>query len=113
MIKATAAPEFLGNPELVDPEQAFVASIASCHGLTFLAICALQKIEVDSYSDNAVGYLEKAEDGKPWLSKIDLHPKIKFADSVNIENEQIQELHQKAHAECFLARSVKTTIKIN
>ena len=113
VIKATAAPEFLGNPELVDPEQAFVASIASCHSLTFLAIWALQKIEVDSYSDHAVGYLEKDEDGKPWLSKIDLNPEIKFADNVNLENEQIQELHQKAHTECFLARSVKTTIKVN
>ena len=113
VIRATAAPEFLGSPELVDPEQAFVASIASCHALTFLAICALQKIEVDSYVDNAVGHLEKAENGKPWLSKIDLHPQIKFVEGADIDNGKIRERHQKAHSECFLARSVKTSINVN
>ena len=112
-INATAAPEFLGNPELIDPEQAFVASITSCHALTFLALCALQKIEIKSYSDNAIGHLEKAEDGKPWLSKIDLHPEIQLASPDTVSKEKIEELHQKAHQECFLARSIKTAVQIH
>ena len=112
-VNATAAPEFLGDPELIDPEQAFVASITSCHGLTFLSLCSLQKIEIESYSDSAIGYLEKAEDGKPWLSKIDLHPEVKLVSHQNLTNEKLEALHEKAHQECFLARSIKTKVQIH
>tara|TARA_Y100001960_G_scaffold96212_1_gene103473 strand:- start:1271 stop:1714 length:444 start_codon:yes stop_codon:yes gene_type:complete len=113
VVKASAAPDFLGDPLLVDPEQAFVASLSSCHALTFLALCSLQKITVNSYSDQAIGYLEKAEDGKPWLSRVELNPSIDFAESENCDPANIKNIHQKAHLECFLARSVKTQIIIN
>lgn len=113
VVKASAAPDFLGDPLLVDPEQALVASLSSCHALTFLALCSLQKITVNSYSDQAIGYLEKAEDGKPWLSRVELNPSIDFAESEKYDPETIKNIHQKAHLECFLARSVKTQIIIN
>jgi len=61
---ATAAPAYLGNPANVDPEEAFVASLASCHMLTFLAIACKQKFVLDSYEDEAVGHMEKNADGK-------------------------------------------------
>mgnify|MGYP003982626533 CR=1 FL=1 len=106
LVKASAAPDFLGDPLLADPEQAFVASLASCHALTFLALCSLQKITVNSYCDTA-------EDGKPWLSRVELNPSIKFDESEKCDPANIKDIHQKAHLECFLARSVKTQITIN
>ena len=112
VMDASAAPDFLGDRELTDPEQAYVASLASCHALTFLAICSLQGITVESYTDQAVGFLEKAEDGKPWLARVELSPQVTFADDTVADNNMIKDLHHKAHLECFLARSVKTTITI-
>ena len=109
-LEASAAPEYLGTAEIPDPEQAFVASLSSCHALTFFALCALQKLTLDEYTDNAVGYLEKAENGKPVLSRIELHPVTKFAAGVEVTPDQLEQLHHKAHQECFLANSVKTEI---
>ena len=65
---ATAAPAYLGNPANVDPEEAFVASLASCHMLTFLSIACKQKFVLDSYEDEAVGHMEKNADGKLAIS---------------------------------------------
>ena len=63
-VAASATPAYKGDAERVDPEEAFVASLASCHMLTFLAICALKKVTVESYEDAAVGYMEKGTNGK-------------------------------------------------
>lgn len=110
ILPCTAAPEFLGQPDLPDPEQAYVASLSSCHMLTFLAFCSLQNLTLDSYTDQAVGYLEKGENGKPVLSRVELHPVTTFAEGVEVSREKLEELHHKAHEECFLANSVKTRI---
>ena len=110
-IPCTAAAEYLGNPELPDPEQAFVGSLSSCHMLTFLAFCSLQKLTLESYTDKAVGFLEKGESGKPILARVELHPETVFAEGVEVSPEKLAELHHKAHQECFLANSVKTEIK--
>ena len=110
VLACTAAPEFLGKAEIPDPEQAYVASLSSCHMLTFLAMCSLQNLTLDSYTDAAVGFLEKGESGKPVLARIELHPQTTFADGVEVPPEKLEELHHKAHAECFLANSVKTEI---
>lgn len=112
VVEASAAPDFLGDPSRVDPEQAFVASLSSCHALTFLAICAMQKISVDRYVDKAVGFLEKAEDGKPWLARVELHPEITFSEGVEVGAERLAGIHHSAHTECFLARSVKTEVVV-
>jgi organic hydroperoxide reductase OsmC/OhrA len=66
---ATAAPAYLGNPANVDPEEAFVASLSSCHMLTFLAIACKQKFVLDSYEDEAVGHMEKNADGKTAITR--------------------------------------------
>jgi len=110
VVTASAAADFLGDESLVDPEQAYTASLSSCHALTFLAICALQKLTVESYTDEAVGFLEKGEGGKPWLSKVELRPKAVFAEGVEVDDAKLADLHDKAHHECFLANSVKTEI---
>lgn len=110
LVQASAASDYLGDESLVDPEQAYTASLSSCHALTFLAICSLQKLTVESYTDEAVGFLEKGDDGKPWLSKVELHPQVVFADGVEVDGAKLAELHERSHHECFLANSVKTEI---
>ena len=110
-MRASAATEYLGTAELADPEQAFVASLSSCHMLTFLAFCSLQNLTLETYSDQATGFLEKGENGKPILARVELHPKATFAEGVEVSPEKLKELHDKAHAECFLANSVLTKIE--
>ena len=83
---------------------------ASCHMLTFLAFASLQNLTLESYTDTAIGFLEKGESGKPLLSRIELHPVTVWSDGVTVSPEKLAELHHKAHEECFLANSVKTEI---
>jgi organic hydroperoxide reductase OsmC/OhrA len=109
-LQASAAAEYLGTAALPDPEQAYVGALSSCHMLTFLAFCSLQKLTLERYTDDAVGFLEKGENGKPVLSRVELHPKTIFADGIEVSPEKLAELHHKAHEECFLANSVKTEI---
>lgn len=109
-IQASAAAEYLGTAELPDPEQAYVGSLSSCHMLTFLAFCSLQNLTLESYTDEAVGFLEKGENGKPVLGRVELHPRTTFAEGIEVSAEKLAELHHKAHEECFLANSVKTEI---
>ena len=92
-VPSSAAAEYLGTAELPDPEQAFVGSLSSCHMLTFLAFCSLQKLTLESYTDEAVGFLEKGENGKPILARVELHPKTTFADGVEISAEKLAEAH--------------------
>ena len=96
-LNASAAVEYLGDENATDPEEAFTAALASCHMLTFL-------------EDEAIGKLEKADDGKPWLAKIVMNPQITFSGDKQPSADDIEKLHNKAHHECFLARSVKTEI---
>ena len=77
---ATAAPAYLGDPTLVDPEEAFVASLSSCHMLTFLTIACQEKFVLDSYEDEAVGHLEKNADGKLAITRVEPRPKIKWGN---------------------------------
>lgn len=109
-LKAAAAPAYLGAEDCVDPEEAFTAALASCHMLTFLAIASMSGYVVDRYEDNPVGYLEKAEDGKPWLSRVEMRPEIVFSGPKVPSTGDLEKLHEKAHHECFLARSVKTEV---
>ena len=109
VVKAAAAPAFLGDPACVDPEEAFVASIASCHMLTFLAICARKRIIVDMYKDHATGVMTKNDAGKLWVSGVTLRPRVTFSDDAPLADEQ-QKLHHMAHKECFIANSVMTEI---
>ena len=109
-LRASAAPEYLGDADCVDPEEAFTAALTSCHMLTFLAIASMSGFVVDSYEDEAIGRLEKGDDGKPWLAKVEMNPRIVFSGDKEPSESDIEKLHEKAHHECFLARSVKTGI---
>ncbi len=103
-IEASASSLFWGDASKIDPEEAFVASLSSCHMLTFLAICAHKRLMVASYEDHAVGYLEKNGDGKLIINRVDLHLKIEFDNNTPVSND-------RSHHDCFIANSVKTEIK--
>jgi organic hydroperoxide reductase OsmC/OhrA len=109
---ATAAPGFLGNPAHVDPEEAFVASLSSCHMLTFLAIACKQKFVLDSYEDEAVGHLEKNADSKLAITRVELRPKITWGGDRKPSAEELDRMHHAAHENCFIANSVKTEVRV-
>ncbi len=110
-VRASAAPEYLGNDALVDPEQAFVAAISSCHMLTFLALAAHEGFVIDSYEDDPIGYLERNEDRKLAITRVVLSPRIVY-DGDKPSPEQRKKLHDQAHLQCFIATSVNTKIEI-
>jgi len=112
-LEASAASQFLGDPSKVDPEDAFVASLSSCHMLTFLAICSRKGIVVESYLDEAVGFLDENDAGSLVITRVELNPKTIFGDGVKVSLEELHELHEQSHHECFLANSVRSVITTN
>jgi organic hydroperoxide reductase OsmC/OhrA len=111
-IRASAAPAYLGSASCVDPEEAFVASISSCHMLTFLAIAARKKYVVDDYRDEAVGVLEKDAAGRLAITKATLQPQIRFAGEKTPTPDELAQMHEQSHHACFIANSVKTEVTV-
>src|SRR6516162_2334725 len=109
---ATAAPAYLGNPANVDPEEAFVASLSSCHTLTFLAIACKQKFVLDSYEDEAIGYMEKNAEGRMAITRVELRPKLTWSGDRIPSAEELDKMHHAAHENCFIANSVKTNVTV-
>ena len=112
VLPSSSAPEFRGDAERVDPEEAYVASLCGCHMLTFLAICARKRLVLDSYEDDASGWLEKNDSGKLWMTRVVLRPRVRFADGTDVSESQLTMLHHQAHADCFIANSVKTEVSV-
>ncbi len=111
-VKASATPQYLGNPKLVDPESAFVAALSSCHMLTFLALASNKGFIVDSYEDSAVGHLGKNASGKLAVTRVELRPKIVYSGVKQPTSADLEWLHDKAHRECFIANSVTTEVQV-
>jgi organic hydroperoxide reductase OsmC/OhrA len=111
-IAASAAPEFRGDATRVNPEEAFVASLSSCHMLTFLAMAAKKRFSLDSYSDEAVGYLEKNEKGQLAVTRVVLRPQVQWSQGVSVSQSDLDSLHHQAHEGCFIANSVKTDVTV-
>ena len=109
---ASAAAAYLGDPKNVNPEEAYVASLSSCHMLTFLAIACKQKFVLDEYVDEAVGHMEKNAEGKMAITKVTLTPKITFSGDKKPSAEELDKMHHAAHDNCFIASSVKTEITV-
>ena len=97
--------------DAVDPEEAFVASLSSCHMLTFLDLARRAGAVIDSYEDEAIGIMERIAPGKMAITHVTLRPKIVFQGAVP-DDAKLDELHHQAHELCFIANSVKTEIKI-
>ena len=111
-IDASSAPIYKGNPAFVNPEEAFVASLASCHMLTFLSIAAWKGFVVEEYHDDAVGILAKDVDRNTAMTRVTLRPRITFGGAEPPSDEAINKLHESAHRKCFIANSVKTEIVV-
>ena len=112
VVPASAAPKYFGDDTRVDPEQAFVASLSSCHMLTFLALAARKKIAVNRYEDNVVGILDFNQNKKLAITEVTLKPQIEFDPATQPDAETLQQLHHHAHEECFIANSVTTKVKV-
>ena len=111
-VRASAAPAYLGGESCVDPEEAFVASLSSCHMLTFLAVAARRKYVVDAYHDEAVGVLEKDDGGRLAITRVTLRPRVSFSGEKTPGPDELRQLHDQAHHACFIANSVKTEIVV-
>src|SRR4029077_866732 len=103
----------LSNPANIDPEEAFVASISSCHMLTYLHLARLAGFEVATYEDEAVGETAKNERGVPWIATVALNPKIVYAGEKRPTPEDEDRLHHQAHEQGFVSQSVKTDVAVN
>jgi organic hydroperoxide reductase OsmC/OhrA len=111
-VRASASPAYLGSASCVDPEEAFVASLSSCHMLTFLAIAARKRYVVDSYHDDAAGILAKDAAGHLAMTKVTLRPRVQFSGEKAPGPEELRQLHDQAHHACFIASSVKTDVVV-
>jgi len=100
------------NPKCVDPEEAFVAAISSCHMLTWLYLASRAGFEVDSYVDEAVGVMTKGDNGQSWINSVVLNPVIQFGGEKQPTPDDLDRLHHLAHEQCFIANSVKTKIAV-
>ena len=114
-VPASASPHVvpfpLSDPSGVDPEEAYVASIASCHMLFFLSFAAKRGFLVESYRDDAIGVMEKDAEGRLAITRITLRPHVTFGEDAVPSEEEFREIHEVSHHSCFIASSVKTEIR--
>jgi len=114
-IPASASPHVVPLPQsieaAVDPEEAFVASLSSCHMLWFLSIAAKQGYVVDSYRDEAAGVMGMNAEGRLAMTRVTLHPRVTFAGDRRPPATQHLAMHEEAHGQCFIANSVKTEVR--
>ena len=116
VVAASPSPAVVPAPwsdaSAVDPEEAFVASISSCHMLWFLSIAAERGFVVDRYTDAAVGTMARLAPGRQAITEVVLRPRIEFAAGHAADAATVEALHEAAHARCFIANSVKSAIRV-
>jgi len=100
------------NSAHVDPEEAFVASVSSCHMLTFLHLASKAGFTIERYEDDAVGRMSKDARGVPWVSEITLHPSIVYGGDNRPSPAEEARLHGEAHEQCYISSSIKTTVSV-
>jgi organic hydroperoxide reductase OsmC/OhrA len=111
-VQGSSAPDFSGNPEMSNPEEALLAALSSCHMLTFLAIAALRKLVVDSYEDEPVAELGKNDQGKMMVARMALRPLATFSGAVIPDENAVRELHRKAKENCFVNNSLLSQVTL-
>ena len=100
----------MSDPSAVDPEEALVAALSSCHMLVFLGIAAKRKFVVDNYTDKATGVLERNSQGKLAMTCVTLRPHVNFSGDRKPTFDQVKMMHHQAHENCFIANSVTTAV---
>jgi organic hydroperoxide reductase OsmC/OhrA len=115
IVPASASPHVVGtrwsDEAGIDPEEAFIASLSSCHMLFFLDFARRDGWVIDSYVDEAEGVLEKREDGKMAMTRVVLHPQIEWSGNAP-DASAVEALHHRAHEACFIANSVTTAVTV-
>lgn len=115
-VPASSSPHVVRVPfsdeHAVDPEEALVASLSSCHMLFFLSFAATQGLRVDDYRDDAAGVMGKNQAGRTAMVRVTLHPRASFSGERLPTRADIEALHHRAHEECFIANSVTTTVDV-
>jgi organic hydroperoxide reductase OsmC/OhrA len=102
----------LSDAAAVDPEEAFVAALASCHMLFFLSIAASRRFCVERYRDGAVGTLAKNVDGRLAMTEVLLRPEVEFSGPRMPTQQELDDMHHRSHEQCFIANSVKTEVRV-
>lgn len=114
-VPASASPQVVRVPlsveAAVDPEEAFVASLSSCHMLWFLSLAARQGLRVSRYVDSAAGVMGRGPDGRQGFTCVTLRPEVTFSGEKRPTREELEALHHRAHQECFIANSVKCEVR--
>jgi organic hydroperoxide reductase OsmC/OhrA len=114
-VPASASPHVVPLPmsvqAAVDPEEALVASLSSCHMLFYLSIAAGRGYVIDRYRDEAEGQMTMSEGGKLAMTRVTLHPDVQYGGEKRPTREEEDAMHHEAHDECFIARSVKTDVR--
>ncbi|HKO16580.1 MAG TPA: OsmC family protein [Gemmatimonadaceae bacterium] len=106
-----SVPVPLSDPTAVDPEEAFVASLASCHMLWFLAIAARRGYVVDRYRDDAIGRMERNDQGRLAITVVVLRPAVTFGAAGAPAAQELAAMHHEAHEQCYIASSVRTDVR--
>lgn len=116
MVPASSSPLVVplpySAPANVDPEEAFVAVLSSCHMLFFLSYAARRGLVVESYEDTAVGMMGRNGQGKEAMLKVSLRPRIVFSGGRQPTVEEIEALHHRSHEDCYIANSVRTDVVV-
>jgi organic hydroperoxide reductase OsmC/OhrA len=115
-VPASSSPQVVRVPlsveAAVDPEEALVASLSSCHMLFFLSFAARDQWRVDAYTDDAVGLMGRNSAGKEAMLRVTLRPRVIFSGERRPTRADIDALHHRAHEECYIANSVTTEVRV-
>ena len=98
--------------ENVDPEEALVAAASSCHMLSFLYVAARSRFVVDAYTDHALGTMSADEGGRKSITRIVLHPKVRFSGPRAPDAAGVERMHHEAHEQCYIANSLRSEITV-
>ena len=112
-LQADAAPDWGGNAENTNPEQALAAALSSCQMMTFLALAAKAGWPVASFHDHAVAHLGKNPKGQMSVTRVDLHPVVRFDTGFTVEAAELEKMQHRAHRYCFIANTLADSVEIN
>lgn len=112
-IAVDSAPDWGGDPDNTNPEQALASALSSCHMMTFLALSAKAGWPVASYHDYAVAHLGKNPKGQMSVTRIDLHPVVRFDTGFSVSDEELAQMQDRAHRYCFIANTLADSVEIN
>ena len=111
-LRASPSPQYGGDDAHADPEQLLLSALSSCHMLTFLAVAANRGYVIERYDDDAVAMLGKNAEGQTVLTEATLAPSVAFSAAKVPTAAEFAQLHERAHAGCFIANSVKTVVRV-